>query len=125
MQSNYPDNLSPSDRCTKNKKLHGKSVLHGNRVLHTSGSFMPLSFLLILLSSLHWVISHSGLLLAAGGLQVALVQDGGDVAVEEAVLLLGAQTGGSQRRSVRVLRLPPERRETFQQHESMNTGRSR
>lgn len=36
MQSNYPDNLSLLDCCTKNKteeQLQGKFVVHGNRVL--------------------------------------------------------------------------------------------
>lgn len=46
---------------------------------------------------------------AVGGLQVALVQDGGDVAgVIEAVLILGAQSGGAQSYAMCLLWFPPE-----------------
>ena len=56
--------------------------------------------------------SHSRLPSAVGGLQVALVQDGGDVAgVIEAVLILGAQSGGAQSYAMRLLWLPPERKQ--------------
>lgn len=44
MQPNYPDNVSLSDCCAKNKtkdQLQGKFVVHGNRVLHTSEFLMP------------------------------------------------------------------------------------
>lgn len=45
---------------------------------------------------------------AVGRLQVALVEDGGDVGVVQAVLVLGAQGGGAQGRAVSLLGLPPE-----------------
>lgn len=43
-KSNYPDNLSLLDRCTKNNtkdQLQGKFVVHGNRVLHAADELTP------------------------------------------------------------------------------------
>ncbi|TNN40838.1 hypothetical protein EYF80_048993 [Liparis tanakae] len=65
---------------------------------------------------------------AIGGLRVALVQDGGDVGVVEALLVVRAERGRAQSRTVRVLGLPPERkknRKTLTRAFSFQTLQSR